>query len=67
MKTYLADGVYAEFVGYAIVLTTEDGYRTTNTIVLDGEVLAAFESFVQRVKDEKRKSFTAKTQEVDRG
>jgi len=46
MRTYLADGVYAEFDGYSVALTTEDGYRTTNTIVLDAEVMRAFEAFL---------------------
>ena len=45
MKRYLGDAVYYEnrgSGGYAeIVLTTENGYRATNTIVLDPSVIAA--------------------------
>lgn len=37
-KSYIGDGAYAEFDGYAIVLTTEDGLQTTNRIVLEPEV-----------------------------
>lgn len=46
-KTYLGDGAYAEFDGYAIVLTTEDGIRATNRIVLEPEVWSALSRFVQ--------------------
>lgn len=38
-KTYLGDSVYAEFDGYAITLTTENGHGPSNTIVLEPEVL----------------------------
>jgi hypothetical protein len=34
-KVYLGDGVYADFDGYAITLTTENGVEVTNTIELD--------------------------------
>jgi len=34
-KTYLGDGAYAEFEGYWVTLTTSDGLRDTNTIVLE--------------------------------
>lgn len=39
-KTYLGDGVYAE-LDYGVRLTTENGFRVTNTIVLEPEVLSA--------------------------
>ena len=51
MKTYLGDGCYADFDGYSYVLTTEDGIRTTNTIVLEPEVLVALQIFVMRMRD----------------
>lgn len=35
MKTYLGDGCYADFDGYHVKLTTENGIRTTNVIFLD--------------------------------
>ncbi len=39
-KTYLGDGVYSEFDGYQIKLTTENGSQRppTNTIYLEPEV-----------------------------
>ena len=38
MKEYLGDAVFAYVDGRNIVLTTEDGYQATNTIVLEPEV-----------------------------
>lgn len=49
-KEYLGDGVYAEFDGYSIVLTTEDGISATNTIVLEPEVYTHLFDYVQRLK-----------------
>lgn len=40
-KQYLGDSVYADFDGYAITLTTENGYGPSNTIVLEPSVLLA--------------------------
>jgi len=41
-KIYLGDAVYADFnpeQSYTdLILTTEDGYRATNTIILEPEV-----------------------------
>lgn len=45
-KVYLGDGVYIEFDGHGLVLTTEDGIRTTNTIVLEVEVYQALLRYV---------------------
>lgn len=44
-KRYLGDGVYVDFDGFAIVVTTEDGYRATNTIVLEPEVVGALMAY----------------------
>lgn len=61
-KRYLGDGAYVESAGYghAIVITTEDGFITTNRVVLDLLELSALEEFrkdlaigVQRAMDEK--------------
>jgi hypothetical protein len=38
-KRYIGDGVYAEYDGYQIVLTTENGYEVTNRIALEPSVL----------------------------
>ena len=41
-KMYIGDAVYAQIDNLGrVVLTTEDGYRATNTIVLEDEVLRA--------------------------
>ena len=45
-KEYLGDGVYAEVEEGQLVLTTENGYETTNRIVLEPEVLSAFFAYV---------------------
>lgn len=46
-KIYLGDGVYVEDDGYnGVILTTENGIETTNTIYLEREVLDNFLSAV---------------------
>lgn len=37
-KVYLGDGVYAEYDGQDLILTTENGVSVTNRIVLDPHV-----------------------------
>ena len=37
-KRYIGDGVYVDFDGYNIVVTTEDGSATTNIIYLEPAV-----------------------------
>lgn len=49
-KDYLGDAVYADTDGYGIILTTEDGISTTNTIVLEPEVLAALNRYAERIR-----------------
>ena len=49
-KTYLGDGVYVDFDGYALVLTTENGIQATNTIILEPEVYHALEAFVKALQ-----------------
>lgn len=52
MKTYLGDSVYAEWDGYAIVLTTNNGYADDprNRIVLEPAVYAELLGFVRRLE-----------------
>ena len=52
IKEYLGDSVYAEFDGFGIVLTTNNGYGPSNTIVLEPEVLAALDRFRARIQAE---------------
>jgi len=49
-KLYLGDAVYADFDGYMITLTTEDGINVTNTIHLEPEVYEALKIYVDRIK-----------------
>ncbi len=48
-KTYIGDSVYAEFDGYGVILTTENGYPDDprNKIYLEPEV---FDSLVEWLK-----------------
>lgn len=47
-KEYLGDGVYVDFDARGIILTTEDGYRATNTIVLELEVFDALLRYIKK-------------------
>jgi hypothetical protein len=51
-KTYLGDAVYAEYDGYYLVLTTEDGESITNRIYLEPEVLQALRAYDRKVCEE---------------
>lgn len=48
-KAYIGDGVYIDFDGYGIVLTTEDGVSVTNTIVLEPYVYRALTEYVEHL------------------
>ena len=48
-KVYLGDGCYAEFDGYGIVLTTENGIEVTNRIVLEPEVYHALHVYHEQL------------------
>jgi len=48
-KSYIGDGVYVEHDGYALVLTTENGVRVTNRIVLEPEVYGELLAYVGRL------------------
>jgi hypothetical protein len=50
-KVYLGDGVYLDWDDFGtLVLTTENGIRETNRIVLEPEVYAALLEYVARLK-----------------
>lgn len=49
LKTYLGDGVYADFEHGSITLTTENGIETTNTIVLEPQVYFNLTLFIKKV------------------
>lgn len=48
---YIGDSVYAEFDGYAVILTTENGLPNdpSNRIVLEPEVMIALAKFYEWV------------------
>ncbi len=51
MKTYIGDGAYAQIgPDGEIILTTDNGIETTNTIVLDPYVWKALLTFVKRAQ-----------------
>ncbi len=50
MKAYIGDSVYVDFDGDSLVLTTENGYRATNTIVMEPAVYEALTLYVERLK-----------------
>jgi len=41
LGTYLGDQVYASFDGWQVTLVTFDGYRITNVIALEDNVMLA--------------------------
>lgn len=55
MKRYLGDGVYVEFDGFALWLTTENGIVTTNRVCLEPEIWQALEGYVAQLKSPKPK------------
>jgi hypothetical protein len=50
VKVYLGDGVYVEFDGQDLVLTTENGMTVTNRIVLEPEVYELLLIYVHKAK-----------------
>lgn len=50
-KAYIGDGVYADFDGFNIVLTTENGVEVTNTIFLEPEVFMSLLKYAERLSD----------------
>ena len=49
-KRYLGDGVYAEYDGYGIVLTTSNGIEETNKIYFEDEVVRALLEFIDTIR-----------------
>jgi hypothetical protein len=56
VKTYLGDGVYAEYDSYVdhIVLTSEDGIRVQNVIYMDICVEKKLMEFIKRIDSDER-------------
>lgn len=51
-RQYLGDSCYAEFDGYGIWLTTNNGLGTTNKIYMEPAVLKALNDFIEYLKRE---------------
>ena len=51
-KTYLGDSVYVEEDLLGIMLTTDNGFGASNTIILEPEVIVALEEFLKALKEE---------------
>lgn len=49
-KIYLGDSVYANWTGYSLVLTTENGFGPSNTIELDETVWANLVDYIEALK-----------------
>lgn len=47
-KTYLGDGVYADFDGFHVVLTVDNGVETTNTVYLEDTVINGLLRFLEK-------------------
>jgi hypothetical protein len=47
-KDYLGDSVYADFDGWYITLTTENGVEASNTIALEPQVFNALLRYAER-------------------
>jgi len=50
-KQYIGDSVYVDFDGCGLVLTTENGYGPTNTIMMELEVYDALVAYVNQLKE----------------
>jgi len=61
MKTYLGDGVFVDWDGYALVLTAENGIDVTDQIILEPDVFTALVAYVERLNVPSTPSTEAKT------
>ena len=48
-KVYLGDGTYAQFDGFHLILTTENGIETTNTVYLEDWVFNALLRYAEEI------------------
>ena len=52
-KQYIGDSVYVDqFEMGGIILTTENGYEATNTIILEPEVITALTDYLREIASE---------------
>jgi len=48
-KAYIGDGVCADFNGYAIILTTENGTSIQNTVVLESREWETLKEYISKL------------------
>lgn len=48
-KTYIGDGIYADDIGYAMILTTEDGISVQNVIHIEVRELKAINRYAEAI------------------
>ncbi len=53
-RTYLGDGLYAEFDGYQIKLAASNGIADHDTVYLEPGVLKAFLNYIENLKEESK-------------
>ena len=51
VKEYLGDGVYVDYDGCNIVLTTENGFMVTNTIYFEVDFIKELSNYLERIKN----------------
>ena len=51
-KQYLGDGAFAEFDGNGIIVSTEDGERTTNRVYLEPDIAHNFLRYFASISPE---------------
>ena len=54
-KEYLGDSVYAQFDGFTLTLTTENGEGPSNIIHLEPDVLANLADYVEKLNAKENK------------
>lgn len=50
-KTYIGDGVYVEFDGYQLIVTTENGISVTNLIVIEPQIWSSLQHYVKSLEE----------------
>ena len=56
MKTYIGDGAYADFDGFGLILTTEDGIKILDKIYLEPKVYENLLAYVKSLHQTQEKN-----------
>jgi len=60
-KQYIGDGAFADFDGFSIVLTTEDGISAQNRIVLEPAVWVSLKAYVTELTRKLKEEYPDET------